>query len=195
MRILVDDQVVANQHGTPAEIVELARQAAEKKGRWIVEVRLDGQAWSGAARDLASVASSVEELSIRTQDPRDLMRQVLQQAAGELERADRIQRAAAGDLQAGKIADAMSQLGEAIEVWQTVQRGIELGASAGMIQLDGAVSGAVDRLRMHLETLRSTIESNDTSALADELLYEMPGVVQEWRSVLCDLDEAVRTEA
>ncbi len=195
MQILLDDAPCDLSAETVGEALAAASALAGDRGRLIVTVDVDGTRWT--ADDLASPKRSASAglLRLTTAEPRELVVQAFAEAAEALTDADRLQRQAAELLQSGRQTVSMDTLGEAILIWMSVRETVVKGAGLGGISLDDAETGdAIRRLNDRLTSVRDALEARDPVGLADELLYEFPAVVEEWRGILANLQRSAETQ-
>ncbi len=188
MQILLDDTPCDLSALTVGEALDAASAIAVDRGRLIVTVDVDGTAWT--ADDLASTkrAAPARVVRLTTAEPRKVICRAFAEAADALTDADRLQRQAAELLQSGKQAVSMDILSEAVSIWMSVRETVVKGASLGRISLDDAeTGGAVSRLNERLKSVRDALQARDPVGLADELLYQFPAVVEEWRGILARL--------
>lgn len=203
MRILLDDRETGLHATTVREALEAASTEATRAGRMVIEVFVDGIAWS--EDDIASashIGRGAEEIRFSTAHPAELLRDTFVHAAEAILNAEEIQRSAAKLMQADRAREGFSKLLEALAIWGSVQtavvRGLELGVvsrdevRARGIDLDGALAGLDARLR----ALRDAMVSQDTTAVSDCLLYEFPATSRDFAKTLAALaEEAARRAA
>lgn len=202
MRILLDDQETGLQAKTVREALEAAAAEAGRTGRMIIEVAVDGMTW--AEEDIVSAEHSgreAGEIRCATAHPAELLRDTLAHAAEAVLNAEEIQRSSAKLMQGDRAREGFNKLLEALAVWGSVQtavtRGLELGVltreeirSRG-IDLDGALAG----LDAQLRTLRDAMVAQDTTSVADCLLYEFPRTSKSFATVLVALAEEADRKA
>jgi hypothetical protein len=191
MRVLLDEQPWESTATTIGDTIAAAAAEARSRGRVVVEVVVDGVPWGEA--QLASPEScsgAADELRLVTNDLAGLVRATLSEGATALVDADLLQREAAEDLQAGRTTEAMTRLGAALAIWDSVQEAVSRSAEAFDLDLDtldvgGAkVADRVETLKRHLDAVQRALESKDPVGLSDTLLYDLPEVVGEWREML-----------
>ncbi|MFK7961243.1 MAG: hypothetical protein AB8G96_12055 [Phycisphaerales bacterium] len=191
MRVTLDDQPCQVPADSIRDALAGAAAAAEANGRIIVEVMVDGQAWSqddlGSAERCDGVAGHLELIST---DRDKLVCRTLSDVDAALLEIDGLQRAAAESLQVGETAEGMGRLGEALELWLLVERGIGMSTETAGVDLpsvihDGEPVGrAIHRLKDQLRGIRDALAGHDHVSLADGLLYELPDVIAYWRSIV-----------
>lgn len=194
MRILLDDHVCPFEAATIGAAVAHGAQLAEQSGRRVVDVAVDGAAWTDA--DLASpnkLAAPAGEVRMTTVCPADLLAETFLNAAQALLDAEELQRNAAKLLQADQPKAGMDALMEALQVWMNIQRavvgGLEFGRMdpASVQSSEGSFNAAVDDLNTRFTGLRDAMRSNDTVAVCDCLLYEFPATTKRWAAILAEL--------
>ncbi|MEY3022997.1 MAG: hypothetical protein RIS86_2195 [Planctomycetota bacterium] len=200
MRITLDDFETTLQARTVGAALEEAAGIVGRNGRMIVEVEVDGAAWT--EEDLANpefASRPAGELRIGTAHPAELLRDTFAHAAEAVLNAEEIQRNAAKLLQANRTREGFDGLLQALAIWGSAQtavsRGLELGVlsresvGARGIDLDGAIAALDARLR----TLRDAMAAADQTAVSDCLLYEFPETSRRFAKLLADLaGEAAR---
>jgi hypothetical protein len=197
MNVLLDDQPCQFDAASVGEAITAAASLAEARGRMIVEVLVDGRALSQSDLDEPSnqtMRGSAGEVRLSSALPTELVRATFQDAAGALSEADALQQSAAGMIQAGQVTQAMDKLAEALSIWSSVQQALVLGAPAAGINLETELAAigreqALSQLNQHLKAIRDALQTRDPVGLADTLLYDLPDVVSQWRSLLHALAE------
>jgi len=207
MRVLLDQSVCDVPADTVGQAIDAISHLARQRGRLIVEVLVDGTSWNAQQiDDQAGRASVAREVKLTTADPSELIGQTFQDASLALRDADELQQAAAGQLQAGQTREAMGKLTQAFGIWSSVQQAVEMGTQLAEIPMNSftvpgeggqriALDKVIIQLHARLNQVRSSLQSGDTAALADILLYELPTVVHQWRGVLDELQAAVHHAA
>jgi hypothetical protein len=192
MQIYLDEQRCDVHADSVAEAVTAAARIATARGRTITDVLVDGRRWNAEALGAAQAQdTAADEVRLSSANARDLVCQTFSDAAHALTEASELQRHAAELLQADRMADAMGDLGRAMEIWGSVHQAVDMGAEMAALDLEphrGVIDGLAERLR----SMRGALEQRDIAALADTLLYDLPDVVTEWRSLLHELTERVR---
>ena len=94
----------------------------------------------------------------------------------------------------------MDKLNHSILIWQSVQKAVMIGVEIAAVDpgdeknLEDSITGAIERLNLQLTTIKDGLNSDDPIGISDALMYDMPEVVQEWRSLLHELCERVAGE-
>lgn len=199
MRVTMDDHPCGVDGDSIGSVLSRAAEKAEAAGRIIVEVHVDGVTWG--EDELGSeerCGGSAELIELISADRTDLVCTALADAGAALGEIDEMQRSAAESLQVGETATGMQTLGEALELWLLVRRGIGMsldtvGVSLSDVAHEGEpVEKSVTALEEQLRGVRDALANRDGIALADTLLYELPDVIQHWRRVLDTLQTHVR---
>jgi hypothetical protein len=199
MRVVLDEKPFETAANNVGEAITAAADSIENEGRVIVDVIVDGEKWN--EQQLGSPERCREEATevlLGSANLRDLVAQTLHDASEALLVADQMQRGAAEGLQADRHAEAMQQLGEALNTWISVQDAVMKSAQALQLDLEsipvdgGTVDESIARLNEQLRSLRTMLQNNDRVALADTLMYELPDVVAQWRETLAAIREHVQ---
>lgn len=203
MRLILDEiqhEVTADSIG---DAITAAAGLAEQGGRIIVDVIVDGATWSLDQLNSKELAGAgADEVRCVSEDPCVLARGVFTDAGLTLDEVDARHREAADLLQAGKRAEAMAPLSDAVNMWLTVQQAVELGtrtiaafaAESDEPALDATIMPVLKQTNDHLMTLRTAITDDDEVVMADLLLYELPAIVIEWRALLLTLEQRLHAE-
>ena len=195
MRVLLDDQPCDVDGDSVAAALDQLAADVEASGRLIVEVVVDGTAWT--QQQLSSetnLATSPDEIRLISAPRNELIRQVLSDATGELEVIQNDTQRAAESLERGDRADAMQSLIQSFERWQLVHQAAALCFQTADVTLAGLdVDGTPAaehsaNLAERLGTVRDALTAGDDVELSDILQYELPEVITGWRSVLNALD-------
>jgi hypothetical protein len=203
MRVLLDEQPCDIDAASIGEAIRGAAALAEKRGRLIVEVSVDGERWDEAQLGSEQLCGRpAEEVRCMTADRKALVLRTLGDASEVLMQADELQREAAGLIQTDQAAQAKEKIAEAVNIWLTVLEAVARSAEALEMDLNAVIGAtgeplpaSIDRLKERLETLRTAVQIDDPAAIADTLLYEMPDVVGEWRERLSDMQDRIQGEA
>jgi hypothetical protein len=193
MKVLLDDMPCEVNAKTVGEALDAAAALAERDGRLIVDVSVDGMQWTQS--DLSRpdrTAAGAEIVRFTSAAPRELVRQTFADAADALLEADDLQRETARLLQADRRVISLDKLNEAISIWLQVQEAIVKGSQLAGLNLDDValpkpIGESIGTLNERLRAVHSALAAQDVTSLADTLLYEFPEVVEEWRSILAEL--------
>lgn len=198
MQLWIDDQPCDTAVQTIGEAIATGATVAEDGGRVIIEVVVDGDRWTDRELgDLDVCGGTATEVRLTSADMRVLVRETLGQCAVALEEAASLEAKAAEAIQADRTADAMADLGTAVELWLSVQAAVGkgctmVGIDLGAVEVDGvAASACISALTDQLHMLRDALEVSDPIGLSDTLLYEMPDVHRRWQGMLDRLETLV----
>mgnify|MGYP001355835868 FL=1 len=194
MRLLLDDQPCTTTATTIGEAVAEAAEAAEKSGRLVIEVLVDGASLSEEdLQESDRLSNSASEVQLLTTTMNELLRETFFHASEALVDAGEVQKEAAELIQAGKQAEGMQSLFTALEAWggirDAVVKGLALAdISPEEITVDGiALPDAIGRLQVRLGGLKEAMVEEDVSATCDCLLYDLPESTGEWGTILSGL--------
>jgi hypothetical protein len=196
MRVLLDDQPIATETPGIAQAIDAARAAADEAGRIIIEVTGDGQSLESAVLDAPPTdPAGIGELRFVTADPGAFVAVTLSDTKSLLDEAAASHQEAADELMAGNRDGAIDPLRGALESWAVVRDVIE--KSSALLAIDPrtieskAGTGAViiDGLTEKLGEIKQALSTQDDSALADVLAYDMPEQVERWRGLLGALEQ------
>lgn len=201
MRVFLDDNACPDLAGASlGETIAAAAALVEAERRLIVEIEVDGEVLTGDALErLDASAAAPGEVRLTSADPTELVCQALGDASTALEDADQLQRSAAELLQSDDGVAAMERLNDAISIWQSVRQAVVMGARLAGVNLHRMCTqakggaGAIDDLALCLKGLQAALESKDTVAISDALLYDLPHIVERWRGLLSELEAQVRS--
>jgi len=200
MRIILDDHELDSISGGAGEALESARQACESQGRIITDVFLDDRRLDGPDLDALTADNPAGQvLRCNSTDPLNLVAETFEYVSEALDQVSTSHEAIAEHFQAGRMAEGLSELKEALTLWNSVRQGVEQGCL--LIGLDieqwrteeTAVNQALTSLASGLEEIRRAISKQDWSSLADTLGYEMQPVVDDWQAFVRLLTERVES--
>jgi len=198
MRILLDDRETTLRADTVGVALQEAATLAGQSGRMIVEIEVDGIAW--CEEDLARpehTARGATEVRLSTAHPAELLRDTFAHATEAVLNAEEIQRAAAKLMQSNREGEGLQKLLEALAVWGSVQTAVSRGLELGVLTRDDVraagidLDGAVAVLDAQLRALRSAMQSQDTTAVSDCLMYEFPATTKRFAETLAAMAGAV----
>ncbi len=204
MKVYLDGQPLAVERATLASGLRAGSEAAQRRGRVVVEVYVDGAMVSDTLLGDPPDEVLGAEMKLVSVEPRLLVRETLLDAVEALDKAGQEQAEAAEEIQSGRPEGAMLLLQSAIMKWQAVRDAVEKSASLLDIPLSAKISsptGAADRnlsqvvdgLAVSLTEVRRTLEADDWSGLADLLAYDMATQVKDWQEMLRSLADGLRT--
>jgi len=198
MRILLDDRETTLRADTVGVALQEAATLAGQTGRMIVEIEVDGIAW--CEEDLARpehTARGATEVRLSTAHPAELLRDTFAHATEAVLNAEEIQRAAAKLMQSNREGEGLQKLLEALAVWGSVQTAVSRGLELGVLTRDDVraagidLDGAVAVLDAQLRALRTAMQSRDTTAVSDCLMYEFPATTKRFAETLAAMAGAV----
>ena len=202
MRVLLDDQPCSTSATTIGEAVAVAADAAEKAGRLVIEVLVDGASLSeDDLQETSRLSNSADEVQLVTTTMNELLRDTFVHAAEALADADTVQKEAAEFIQSGRQSEGMQSLLASLETWGGIRDAVVKGlALAGISPEDVTIEGialpdAIGRLQVRLGGLKESMVANDVSATCDCLLYDLPESTAEWRTILAGLATQFSSEA
>lgn len=201
MQVFLDGQRLILEQPTLASALRAGSDEAERHGRVVVEVYVDGAKVSDTILSDPPEQALGSEMRLVSIEPKKLVRETLLDAVDALDKAEQEQTDAAGEIQCGRVEQAMPLLQSAIQKWQAVRDAVEKSASlldiplSSEVGVDGtprSLSQVVDALAASLTDIRRCLEAEDWSGLADHLAYDMAGQVRSWQSMLRTLAEGLR---
>lgn len=194
MRILLDDRDTGISAHTIGEAVAGAATMAERDGRQVVDVYVDGEEWT--EEELASpdrLRQAADEVRVTSVRPAELVRETFVHAAQALLEAEQMQRNAAKLMRADAAKDGLDALMQALGVWVNIHKATVQGIQFARIDPrtvstpEGTFEEATADLNRKLVALRDAMQSGDTVAVCDCLLYEFPGTTKRWAGMLAEL--------
>jgi hypothetical protein len=198
MRVYLDDALIENARPTLAGGVTAAAAIAQSRGRIIIQVMADGAPLADEKlADLPDSSDGVAELRLTSADTRSIVRVALGDAAELLEGHIATHKQTALLFQQGDVQGGFADLDRVVEVWRVARETLEKCAAA--LGLDGdslartalqvhrdfaEAANAVSSLSVKLNELKSGIERQDWSAVADLLEFDLPEQAQLWSAML-----------
>lgn len=189
MRAFLDDQPLVPDPPSAPEALRAASQAAQRRGRIIVEIVMDGR-----PVDVEGVRGVADEVRLFTAEPRALVREALRDARGLLGELRAVQTAASDAFLMGEFDAGTAGLREVIGGWQRVrsaadQAGALLGTPLETVALDigdgpRPMRNEIETLTAALAELRDAIARQDVAALADLLEYDLGALARRWERLL-----------
>ena len=198
MRIVIDEQMTDLEAANVGEAIAAAADRAEQADRLIVDVMVDGAAWTSDELEQPEKQSlDADEVRLTSIERTELLRQTFADADEALAETGTLHESAADDIEAGRTAEAMGTLSDAMTIWQQVQQAAEQGAGLGEISLgevrvgETSAEAIIGELNDHLRGIRDALESRDLVAVSDTLRYDLPDVVDRWRELFIALARTV----
>jgi septation ring formation regulator EzrA len=196
MDVYLDEERLAINPTTLAEVIEHVRQRIADGDRVIVEVRMDGQSLTEEQLDACEQQPlECDEVQLVTADPYELARQTLEQIREALLQVKDAQQEAANLLQSDQAAEAMEHVRDLLQVWQQAQQSVLHSAQLLGLSLDEIRVGErdlpqiVDQLSTALGDIRQQLSARDWIGLADTLAYPLDEAADAWCAmidVLCE---------
>jgi len=202
MQVFLDGAILTKSEQTLARAIDVAREAAQRSGRLIIEVTADGQTVSDELLGSPDAAPTFAEVRFTSADPLELIDTALADGIKALEAVRDVQAAAQEALQAGQDAEAKANLHETFQTWMAIQslanRSIEmLGIDATQFVASGVhgeipFEHAVTQLLTVLRDVNEAVRKDDASALADLVGYDLQSLTGTWISILESLASRAR---
>ncbi len=193
MRAYLDDQPLSPDPTSASDALRAGSQAAQRRGRIIVDIIADGRSigpdeLGGAAR------APVDELRFLSADPAAVVREALTEARKLLGELRGVQTRAGDAFLMGEFEAGASHLREVVGGWQRVRAATDQAGSLLSAPIDGLVLDAgdgprpmrneVETLAAALAELRDAIARQDVAALADLLEYDLGALARRWDRLL-----------
>jgi hypothetical protein len=195
MEVTLDGATIQYEGSTLASVMKSAVAAAANVGRIVVDIRADGERLPNEVLEHPDrPLSGVRVLAFTSADPQALVAQTCQEAANTLREIVEVQQEVAGRIQGGQIEEAMDPLRKVLETWGVVNQVVSegtalLGISVDELRVrgfdgDATVQEALTELRDVLRSLRDAMESEDWSAIADAVGYDLDAQAKRWERLL-----------
>jgi hypothetical protein len=202
MEVFLDGKRLAVQSPTLASALAEAADAARDAGRVIIEARGDGVIL--ADDDLSNPSEKPEafaQIHMVSADPRMLVKVTLGDAIDALRGLVDEQTRIAVLIQSDQLPEAVPALQGIFQTWQAVKDVVSRSVTLLGMNIDATRLGqgarastlpeASGRLLSHLRRVKSTLEREDWSALADILEVDLCDEARAWESVLGSLEKHV----
>lgn len=200
MRAYLDDEPLELEGETLGAAVLAGRQAAESRGRMIIEVWADGSPAPPAdLEELPTADPYASEVRFVSAVPGALVAHALEEAAENLAGVRDAQTDAAAQLSRGETREAMTNVGEALRAWETVRRAVQEGCAVlGVAPADllsdeesrDACTKAIEALLEALREVQRAVTDQDVAGLADTLEYDLDELADTWTGLLGDMASA-----
>ncbi len=201
MRVTLDGAPLVLERPTLAQALTLASAAARARGRVIIEAKADGLTLSDdQLGNPSDEPGPMREVTLTSAEPRALVKVTLDDAARAVGDLANDQRSSAAKIHAGQENEALQQLQGIFNTWQTVKDIVDRAQALLEHNLDEVplasgkgetVAVASKRLLSHLKSVRSSLTSQDWSALADTLEYDLCEEADAWVKLLSALADHV----
>lgn len=199
MQVYLDGQPLTVPNATMATALRAGSDEAQRRGRVVVEVYVDGDMVSDTLLSDPPDEALGREMRLISVDPRLLVRETLLDAAEALDQARNEQTDSADKIQCGDVEGAMQPLQGAVQKWQAVRDAVEKSASLLEIPMEAKVgeterrlSDVINALATSLADVRRSLETEDWSALADLLAYDMVDQVKSWQDMMRALADGLK---
>lgn len=197
MKVYLDNEPIDVNPPSVRGALALARTQAEGQGRLIIEVAADGSPMLGSVLDNPpDDDAGVGELRMLSAAPGPFVRETLLESVSVLDDAKANQDRAAELIQSGSVREAFGPLQRVLESWGVIRDVVAQSArlvdmSIDTVRVGEGVTGEVciNELAQRLGALRRGVAHEDWSGVADELAYEMDGLVERWRGLLAAMAE------
>ncbi len=200
MRAYLDDEPLELEGQTLGAAVLAGRQAAESRGRMIIEVWADGAPAPPAdLEELPDADPYAGEVRFVSAVPGALVAHALEEAADNLAGVRAAQTDAAAQLSRGETREAMTNVGEALRAWEIVRRAVQegcavLGVAPAELLSDeesrDACTRAIESLLEALREVQRAVGDQDVASLADTLAYDLDELAETWTGLLSDMASA-----
>ncbi|MCH8252112.1 MAG: hypothetical protein IID36_06645 [Planctomycetes bacterium] len=204
VEVFIDDNKVEDPQVEAATLEETVRSLQTQRcspGRLIVGMRCDGIDLTGEemAAALAKPADSCDRLEVFTGTHCELVGDATTQAIAALDRTNEARTQIADQFSAGQQVEAIERLAECIRTWQQIHAAIINSVrilnldSGGPIEIGGRpLEAALVQPRDMLLQIKQALQASDHVLLADILQYECDGAIDQWRTVLAEIQRIAR---
>ncbi|MCA9297979.1 MAG: hypothetical protein KDA28_02870 [Phycisphaerales bacterium] len=197
MKVILDDTLIADAASCLSEALQVGVEHAEAKGRVIVEASADGHAIPGDLLEAPDARTfDADEITLTSAEPRSLVHVTLMDAVDALEDGKALQREVSSRFEVGETEQGIRHLQDLLEIWQTVQDVLDKSSRLLEIDLDAMasvdVAARVEALHQALEAVRTGVEQQDWSQVADVVGYDLTDEAGAWQGLLRALADAVR---
>lgn len=200
MRIILDDHELDAVHSGAADALEAVRGICEAQGRIITDVFLDDRHLDGADFEhLAAENRGGQVLRCVSTDPCNLVCETLECVSEALDEIGAVHESIAAQFQGGNMAEGLSELKDALALWNSVRQGVDQGCMLVNIDLEqmrtetAEIDEALNSLAGRLGDIRNAVSNQDWSSVADTVGYEMEPVVGHWQTLVRVLTERVES--
>ena len=195
MQAFLDDQPLVLDRPTFAAAIAAGFAAADRAGRTVSAVTLDGTPVAGAilrSPPEFAIGREVRMMSTPVALPEPSTDVRLHEALRELASAIASQDSAAELIQTAKLEDALKPLAAAIQSWQNVQQIVahEMPWAAG----SEAFNSMLDDLKSRLLEIQRGLQHEDWSAVSDCLAFDMKEQAEGWRTLIEGIAQAEREQ-
>lgn len=194
MLISIDGQEhpeLVGQDRTLGQVLGDVKEVLSDSGRMIVAIECDGKSLSTeqVEESMTEPADTYWQVNFQTTRPEHLAGEALEVTNGLLDQIDTLTASTAELLSQSQIKEAMEHMGRLCILWNQAYQGVYntlklLNVDPAGIELaTGTASGTMDRLLDQLREVKSCLENQDYTQLADILSYELAPLVNDWRGI------------
>ncbi len=203
MRVLLDGHMILIDRPTLAVALATAARHADASGRVIISALADGSPIPDETlREPPDVFSTIEELTLTTSSPSQVVGEMLSHAADALASVRGTQQEAGTLIQRGETTKAGPQLETVFSVWQAVAGGVQqatemIGLDLSTLRVpDGygdtmAVAPQIEFLVEKLRDLQASLQRQDWAATSDLLLFDLDELAKSWGQMLRGLASVI----
>ena len=187
MRVLLDGTKCTFSADTIAKAIEQGVEQAHALGRVVVQVEVDAQPLElEQLQDQAYTSRAAGEVCLTSLTEQELLLSSLDLGQNAIEVAQEHFTKAARLIQTGNTPEAMQEMSQAIDLWQTVEETVfrEAVPQIRQPEIDRQLEIHIGNLRSALSTVQTAINAGDMESLGDILLYEFPDTSREWTRFL-----------
>ena len=168
-------------------------------GRLVVSVAVDGHDCDESELEdrLTQPLGAEAQVDLESGDRCALSVAALRYIGMELRDAGQRQADVADQLNAGQTAEAVGQIGEFVQTWQTCRTAVvQCSGLLGRNLTEETFNGqTVERwladLVQRLREVRDALDARDMVLLADLIHYEMPALCETWHNLLMSLADGI----
>jgi len=168
-----------------------------------VVIECDGKALSAdqLEQSMGQPADTYWQVDFQTTRVRDLAAEALAATTGLLDEIDKLTASTSELLSQSQVRQAMEHMGRLCQLWNQAYQGVHntfkvLNADPAGIELaTGTASATMDRLVEQLREIKSCLENQDYTQLADVLSYELAPLVGDWRAIAKALIDGLAEDA
>jgi hypothetical protein len=175
-----------------ADVLRELRDEINASGKLLVRVILDGfplaDGWMNDDRVRTS-ASTVNHLELLIAEPRQLAQSLLNDSSEVIKKLTSKTSELARKFRVGNEINAHTELAEFLDDLKLVVSGLDLTTRQtaqiqDMSEIRSRVEASASQLIPALSRIQRAQSAGDRIALADEIQYELPGQINQWRSLV-----------
>jgi hypothetical protein len=192
MKILVNGNadLLSGDPGVSLEtLIQQIQAWAMAEGAAVLSITVDGHAASDL--DCSRDVGEFQEMALAVRPVGDLVQETLTELSSLMPSLRAASLAAAEGFQQGDNASGLKKMEDVLTIWTAVSDAMR---SLGPLVPDDRAQGLdipeeVDKLALHLETIKSSFSQGDVVGLADLLEYEAEDRIVAWERILGTLSE------